>query len=50
MLMTAQAALVMAQAALVMPSLSSMAGLWARWVRSFPPGPTVPKQRFAAPR
>jgi hypothetical protein len=47
---SAPVALMTAQVALVMASLSSMAGPWARWVRSFPPRLTVPKQRFAAPR
>ena len=47
---SAPVVLMTAQVALMMASLSSMAGLWARWVRSFPPGLTVPKQLFAAPR
>jgi hypothetical protein len=47
---SAPVVLMTAQAALVTASLSSMAGLWARWVCSVPPGLTVPKQLFAAPR
>ncbi len=47
---SAPVVLMTAQVALAMMSLSSMAGLWARWVRSFPPGLTVPKQLFAGPR
>ena len=53
---SASVALLMTQVALVMASppsmagLSSMAGRRARWVRSFPPGLTVLKQLFVAPR
>jgi hypothetical protein len=44
------APVVLTTAQVVMASLSSMAGLWGRWVRSFRGELSVPKQLFAAPR